>query len=95
MWNCHACRKEVPRDLKVGRKDACPSCNADLRCCLNCTFHDRTAPKQCKEPVAELVREKTKSNFCDYFIFAASRTTATADAQVEEARKTLDSMFRK
>lgn len=94
MRNCHACRKEFPRELKIGRKDACPSCGADLRCCLNCTFHDRSAPKQCKEPVAELVKEKTKANFCDYFAFAESRPAA-AGTQTEEARKALDSLFKK
>ena len=95
MGICHACGKEFPREIKVGRKDTCNACGADLRCCLNCTFHDRSAPKQCKEPVAELVKEKTKATFCDYFTAADNRPAAAAGSQIDDARKALDSLFKK
>ena len=52
---------------KIQRKDACPHCESDLRCCYNCSFYDREANHQCKEPQAEWVRYKEKGNFCDFF----------------------------
>ena len=94
MRNCHACKKELSGSLKVGRRDACPSCGADLRCCLNCLFYDRAVSKQCRETLAELVREKEKANFCDYFVFAEDRVAAQ-DAGGAKARKVLDDLFNK
>jgi hypothetical protein len=94
MKTCHACNGVLSEDLKVGRKDECPSCGADLRCCLNCVFYDRAASKQCRETVTELVREKEKANFCDHFVFAENRIAA-ADAGSLQVRKALDDLFKK
>jgi hypothetical protein len=93
MRICHACKKEISRDVKVGRRDVCPSCGADLRCCFNCRFYDRSVAKQCRETVTELVREKGKANYCEYFAYAENRTPA-ADAGTGQARKALDDLFK-
>jgi hypothetical protein len=93
MKTCHACKKEISGDLKVGRKDECPSCGTDLRCCLNCVFYDRSVSKQCRETVTELVREKEKANFCEYFVFRENRSGVT-DAGSALARKALDDLFK-
>lgn len=94
MKICHACTKKLVENLKVGRKDECPSCGADLRCCLNCVFYDRASSKQCRETVTELMREKEKANFCDYFEYAENRIAAT-DPGISPARKALDDLFKK
>jgi hypothetical protein len=94
MRTCQACKKEIAGELKVGRRDACPFCGADLRCCLNCLFFDPAVSKQCRETIAELVREKAKVNFCDYFVFMEGRITPL-DTGVAEARKALDDLFKK
>jgi hypothetical protein len=94
MKTCHACNRELSEDLKVARKDECPSCGADLRCCLNCVFYDRAASKQCRETVSEQVGDKKKANFCDYFVFAENRNAA-ADAGSLQARKALDDLFKR
>jgi len=96
MLTCHACKKELSIDRHVGRKESCPSCGADLHCCRNCSFFDSYASKQCREPVAELVNGKSKANYCDFFVFANSRATDdSGDAAVKNARKALDSLFKK
>jgi hypothetical protein len=94
MKSCHACHKALPDIPKASRKDTCPFCGADLRCCLSCVFYDRTVSKQCRETVTELVREKGKANFCEYFMFAEDRTAA-ADAGKADARKALDDLFKR
>lgn len=94
MRTCHACKKEIPGEAKVGHKDDCHSCGADLRCCLNCLFYDRAVSKQCRETIAELVREKEKANFCEYFVYAENRITA-ADVGVARTRTALDDLFKK
>lgn len=94
MKSCHACNKEIAGSLKVGRKDACPSCGADLRCCLNCLFHDPAVSKQCRETAADLVKEKRKANFCDYFVFKEDRV-ASPEIEGAKARQALDDLFKK
>jgi len=95
MKLCHACKKELSLGRETGRRDECPFCSADLHCCLNCRFHDRSAPKQCREPQAGLVRDKDKASFCDYFVFADAADTAAAAGGPDKARTALDELFRK
>jgi hypothetical protein len=93
---CHACKKELSIGRNVGRKETCPSCGADLHCCLNCSFFDSHVSKQCREPVAELVNGKTRTNYCDFFVFAESRTTdQTEGEEIKNAREALDNLFKK
>jgi hypothetical protein len=94
MRICHACKKEVSHEQKIGRRDVCLSCGMDLHCCFNCVFYDRAASKQCRETVTELVREKEKANFCEYFAFAENRV-AVSGAGGDQARKALDDLFKK
>lgn len=94
MQICHACRKELLLDKKIGRRDECPFCHADLHCCLNCKFYERTASKQCREPVAEPVKEKQKANYCDYFTFAESGE-GSEKASLEKSRRQLDDLFKR
>jgi hypothetical protein len=95
MKICHACKKELSIGREIGRRDECPHCHADLHCCLNCRFYDRSAPKQCREPNAELVREKDKANYCDYFQFRESAAGAPAGDGAAGSRKALDDLFKK
>ncbi len=94
MKSCHACKRELPVTRLTGRRDECPSCGADIHCCLNCSFHDRTASKQCREPLAAFVREKDKANFCDYFRFSEAGA-GQAPATVDKARKELGDLFKR
>lgn len=92
---CHSCKKELSLGRGVGRRDACPFCGADLRCCLNCKFFKPSVSKQCHEPAAALQKEKSKANFCDYFVFAESWGADTVNAKTEQARRALDELFKK
>jgi len=51
----------------VSRSALCERCGAELRCCLNCRFHESSAYNECLETSAERVLEKDRANFCDYF----------------------------
>jgi hypothetical protein len=91
---CHSCTKELSISRGIARKEICPSCGADLHCCLNCRHYDRSASKQCRETIAEMVKEKTKANFCDHFAFSESRTAGMPTA-VDQARNALGELFKK
>jgi len=95
MKICHSCRKEIAIEKKIGRRDECPMCRADLHCCLNCAFYSASAPKQCLEPMAEMVKDKSKGNFCDYFLFAELGSSRPTDTEAEKARKALSDLFKK
>ncbi len=64
---CWKCGETVEVKDKIQRKDTCPHCESDLRCCYNCHFYDKQAYHQCGEPQAEWVRYKERGNFCDFF----------------------------
>jgi hypothetical protein len=72
MKRCHACLKELEIKIPVGRQETCPFCQSDLHCCLNCAFYVMGSYNSCREPQAERVIEKNRSNFCGYFVFRDS-----------------------
>jgi hypothetical protein len=90
---CHTCKKEIAEDFFVGRQAQCPSCGADLHCCLNCSFYDLGVYNYCDEPQAERVLDKSRSNFCDFFRFKQSgKSAGSADSN---AKDTLEGLFKK
>ncbi|HTZ41116.1 MAG TPA: hypothetical protein VMB77_13245 [Syntrophales bacterium] len=96
MKICHACKREIAMERKVGRSETCPSCGADLHVCLNCRFYSPGAYNDCTEPQAERVVDKRRSNFCDYFIFReGAGKGAGPEAAPGNARSKLDALFKK
>jgi len=68
MKACYKCGTAIELE-KVSRRDECPSCGADLRVCLNCSFYAQSKANECAEPQAEPVKQKEKANYCDFFRF--------------------------
>ncbi|MES2769676.1 MAG: hypothetical protein V4596_11085 [Bdellovibrionota bacterium] len=66
---CFKCQTEILTipGVPVGRREDCPSCGSDVHVCMNCTHYDRSAYNECKESSSDYVKEKDRSNFCDYF----------------------------
>ena len=95
MRICHSCRKELSIERKVGRQETCPSCGADLHVCLNCTFYSPGAYNECREPQAERVVEKKRSNFCDFFHFVDGAVRVKEATQKDDSRSRLDALFKK
>jgi hypothetical protein len=88
---CAGCGAELVRAERIGRRDTCPQCRADLRTCRQCRFYDPTLADACREPQAERVLDKTRANFCDYF--APADTVPVAAAPVASARAALERLF--
>ncbi|PKN38402.1 MAG: hypothetical protein CVU62_06010 [Deltaproteobacteria bacterium HGW-Deltaproteobacteria-2] len=93
MKICHKCKKEIAGDFFVGRQAQCPSCGVDLHCCLNCSFYEIGAYNDCREPQAERVLDKIRSNFCDYFKF--KQTGKSSSSAGSETKDKLESLFKK
>ena len=90
---CHHCGHAIGPVERVGRRDACLHCSADLHCCLNCSFFAPTAHNQCREPHAERQVDKHVGNFCDFFAFRVGRPVKATDAT--DARARLEALFTK
>jgi hypothetical protein len=95
MKKCHACGKALSLERTVGRSETCQYCGADLHVCLNCSFYSPGAYNECREPQAERVVDKKRSNFCDYFAFADDASRKGQEAKKEDARGRLDALFKK
>ncbi len=64
---CFKCEKANSYQGKIGRREECLHCRSDLHSCKNCHFFDAQAYNQCRESSADVVQEKERANFCDYF----------------------------
>lgn len=90
---CAFCGHQLTLTDKVMRRDTCPRCGRDLRCCTQCKFYDPHAYNECKEVVAERVIDKERANFCEYFVFKGSSHKALD--KTAQARQALEALFKK
>jgi hypothetical protein len=90
--NCWNCGVELS-PLDYGRADICAKCARDTKVCKGCELYDPAVNKQCRETEAELVVDKERSNFCDYFRPRAGTgsQTKTRDAMKNAA----EALFKK
>src|SRR5262245_6358796 len=65
-YYCWSCQNEqifdVKVGIKVGRRDSCPHCAADLHVCKNCKHWDPSIHNQCREPEAAFIGDREASN---------------------------------
>ncbi|MCB0413443.1 MAG: hypothetical protein KDD50_03860 [Bdellovibrionales bacterium] len=89
---CFHCLKliDVPKD--IGRREECPECGADLHVCRNCRFYDEKAYNECVETSADVVREKDRANFCDFFEL---NTEAKAADEKDKLKAAAEALFKK
>lgn len=90
-WNCGVSLADL--SLPLRRLEECRQCHAELHVCKLCEWYSIGVAKQCREPIAEEVKDKERANFCDYFkpkqdAYSAKDTAAAAKAQAE-----LDALF--
>ncbi|MBI2083906.1 MAG: hypothetical protein HYT76_10135 [Deltaproteobacteria bacterium] len=95
MPSCFSCENSIEVTERVGRRDSCPKCHADLHCCKNCEFYDRSAYNECRESQADRVLDKEKSNFCDYFQLAQAPHAMKENDVAAEAKRKLEALFKK
>ena len=92
--HCHACGREfeLAAGERVGFRDECEACGADLHACRGCAHHDPSAYNECHEPNAERVSDRERANRCDYFSPASGAASAGATTA---PRASLDALFKK
>ncbi len=91
---CFSCQKELKfSDAKIGFREECPHCRADVHVCKNCHFYDPKAYNECREPSADVVREKDRANYCEYFQPATERGAVVDKAAA--LRAAAEALFKK
>ena len=92
---CKKCGKPMPEGT-IYRDSTCPSCGADLHSCINCKFYAPGSHYDCHETIEEPVRDKDRSNFCDFFKPAVTGTgtgPACGDDKAQKARDAFNALF--
>ncbi|MBP9838050.1 MAG: hypothetical protein KBC84_04995 [Proteobacteria bacterium] len=91
---CYKCNTKLSLPSgTVSRTESCLKCSADVKVCLNCDHYDPKSYNECKEPNADRVVDKEKSNFCDYF--KPRQKALSKDSHKEDKFKDLESLFKK
>jgi len=89
-WKCGRALQDLL--LPLPRHEECPHCRAQLHVCRMCLYFDAAAPQQCREPVADLVSDKQRANFCGYFQVNPQAYAGNTDAAAT-TRQALDALF--
>lgn len=94
---CAACQNPIPlaSGERLGFRDTCPHCGADLHACRQCAHHDPGAYNECREPQAERIADRERANRCEWFAPAAGEGGAERPDPRAGARAALDALFRK
>lgn len=94
---CQHCGARVTLSEPIGREATCEGCGRDLHACRHCTFYDTSYNNACREPMADPVEDKGRSNFCEYFSFTRTpfRQAVAAKDRAADARAKLEALFKK
>ncbi len=65
--SCFKCHHKWDVLEPISRKEECPQCGSDARCCRNCLFYDPKVYNECRETQADRILEKERANLCDFF----------------------------
>jgi hypothetical protein len=90
-WRCGASLTELTPPIE--RRDECPACRAQLYVCKFCEFHNPRVAKQCREPVADEVKDKERANFCGYFKPNPHAYVPADTSAANRAKADLDTLF--
>jgi len=90
-WKCGASLAGMP--LPLGRREACPSCRAELHVCKTCRHHDAHRAGQCRELAAERVADRTRANDCGWFVPRLEAYRGGGAAMAQASRGALDALF--
>ncbi len=90
-WKCGVPLGDIP--LPLSRLSECKSCHAALHVCRMCEFYDTSVANACREPIAEVVKDKKRSNFCDYFRARPNAYLPPDRGGAQKAKLELDALF--
>ena len=90
---CWSCQKKLEFADNIGFRAECDSCHADTHVCKNCEFYDPKVYNECRETSADVVREKERANYCEYF--QPRQGTGGADNVKKDLLSAAEALFKK
>ena len=87
---CFSCG-EVHSLERVGFRQEC-LCGEDLHVCLNCKFYDPQSYNECREPSADRIQTKDRSNLCEFFEASAGQG-GVLDSNKEDLLAAAEKLF--
>ncbi len=96
MPQCQFCGAAVTLGEPIPRESSCESCRHDYHACRQCRHYDPTRNNSCRETEAELVEDKKRRNFCEFFSInpAPFRPPTTDKTREAQARAKLEGLFK-
>ena len=91
--SCFSCGKTLTLLQGFSRREECPHCHGDVHVCKNCRFYDKFSYNECKETSADVVLEKDRANFCDYF--QISDGAGGSNPTKEDLKSAAEALFKK
>ena len=79
--------------MSVYRNTLCPSCGKDVKVCLNCKFYEPGAHWDCRETISEMVADKERANFCEFFVLDPKTRAGRGNEAEKKARSKFDDLF--
>lgn len=91
--HCNKCKKlAVEKGVKVGFREECPFCGADLHTCSHCRYYSLGKPNDCLVPGTDYVRDREANNFCEDF--KPKQVTPEPQNPKKSAKHKFDSLFK-
>ena len=92
---CAQCNLErvVAPGERLGFRETCEACGADLHSCVHCAHYDPGAYNDCREPSSEFVSDRERANRCDWF--QPGDRAGGDGAGRDQALSDLDALFKK
>ncbi|MDY7095538.1 MAG: hypothetical protein SX243_21390 [Acidobacteriota bacterium] len=94
VFRCHSCgEKQSPPGVQQF-EEQCRKCGTALHSCVHCVYFDTSARHECRQPVKEPVRSKTKANQCELFEPKVAQEFGADSADQSDARSAFDALFK-
>lgn len=90
-WKCGVSLEKVPRPIT--RHSNCPSCYAELHCCVMCKSFDTRYTSKCNDERADPPIYKDTANFCEFFKPLPNAFDPGQDQASKQAQAELNAIF--
>ena len=92
---CQFCGAAVTLAEPIPRESSCENCRRDYHSCRQCRHYDPSRHNGCRETEADMVEDKERRNFCEFFDFNQAPFRAVGTDRANSARAKLDALFKK
>jgi hypothetical protein len=91
---CQFCGAAVTLAAPIPRESSCENCRRDYHSCRQCRHYDPSRHNACRETQADMVEDKERRNFCEFFDFNPAPIRPGADkSRATDARAKLEGLF--